>query len=344
MSTSRWDAVEQMATQSAAGARYDDRTGARVVDRSGDDPAVALCTDVLAEMPALRCLGQYTLGRTDFTVDTLESTGPHTAPALGDVDRLGRELYDHMVRLNVLLTGARTGTLIRSFVSTDRGALHWSEVSESQHLFGLSLTAAADPDDAFERQRANDRAMSALANRLRRRLRQFPRDYGGWLAHEKPRAAGASPAPERSDAAPAPVIPFLQNEGSSLATLCRDWLDPHDLHYTSVFVDGEQIAVADILHHDGLQPFASGTTPHERRRFYADFGRDLDDYSRQLDRKVFNLLDGQLLHLTLDVERGAVFHHSIGSRAYLVAVTLDQDQVAHTESKVRALAARLTGR
>ena len=73
-------------------------------------------------------------------------------------------------------------------------------------------------------------------------------------------------------------------------------------------------------------------------------GHDLDDYSRQLDVKVFDLLAGQLSYLVLDLERGAVYYHSLGTRIYLVAVTLDQDRVSHAESKVRALAERLAGR
>lgn len=343
MSTSRWDAVRQMASRTSAVARRDDRSGARIVDHSDNDDAVALCAEVFDQAPTVRCVGRYTLGKTDFTVDTLERAGAAPGPPLEDVDSLSRELYDYMVRLNARLTGARTGALIRFFLSAGHGALHWNEISESQHLVALSITdATGEPAQAFAGQREDDRAVSALANRLRRQLRQLPRDYGGWLAEE--RDAAGRREPDRLADATAPVTPFVQNEGSSLATLCRDWLDPDDLHYASVFVDGEQIAVADILHHRGLRHFSSGTTPYERRRFYAELGHDLDDYSKQLDLKVYDLFGGELRYLVLDVERGAVFFHAMGERAYLVAVTLDQDRVATSESKVRELAEHLQGR
>ncbi|MEU8238104.1 hypothetical protein AB0C07_07665 [Actinoplanes missouriensis] len=345
MSASRWEAVSPMSAPPAAGVRHDDRTGARIVDRTDNAVAVEFCVDALDQAPSVRVVGSYTLGKSDFTVDTLETAATGSDPALEDVEGVGSDLYDSMVRLNARLTDARTGALIRVFISAGRSALHWDEVSESQHLVALTLVSPAEsPAVTFETQRDSDRAVSGLANRLRKQLRQQPRDYGGWLASRRSTAgAGKPPSAAPGDAA-APVIPHVLNEGSSLAALCREWLDLADIHYASVFVGGEQIAVADILHHRGLRHFDSGTTPYERRRFYAALGHELDDYSTQLDRKVHDLLDGELAYLVLDVERGAVYYHALGDRVYLVAVTLDQDRVAEAEVRVRALARRLQGR
>jgi hypothetical protein len=351
MSTSWNNAVGQIASNAVAGGQLDDKSGARVVDRHDSADAIASCVDTLRRAAALAHIGHYTFGNPDFTVDTLAE---HSAELGLDPDRtdwllsqantLGRNLYDYMCRFDAELAAAHTGTLIRFFLSANGGAVHWNEITEAQHLIALSLHAGDKTADAqLGVQRADDQAVSELANKLRDSLSQLPRDYGGWLAEGA--TIDQPPEPATGASAESVTVPsFLVGDPSVAADVCRDALDIQDMHYVALYSGGELVAAADILHHPRLDRFAFGVTPGMRRHFYRRFGSRLGDYARDLAATVFSVVGRNVNYLVLDVERGAVYYRRVRPGTYLVAVTLDQDQVSSSELKVADLAARLAKR
>jgi hypothetical protein len=325
-------------------------TGARVIDRDDNAESVSLTAGVLAKADGLGHIGQYTFGIPDFTVDVLDdldaAAATGTERLLAQTTALGRDLYDYMIRFNSELTPARTGHLIRFFLSAGRGAVHWDEIAEGQHLVGVSLPAVTGRDDAsvFAAERANDRAVAELANELRRRLSQRPLDYGGWLAlAETAESVSAPPAPAAAESDD-PVAPSVGPGPAEMAALCSAALDHHDLHYVAIYDNGEAVASGDVLHHAALRRFAAGTTVEERRRFYAGFGSRIRDYAKDLAPTVFPVVGRHVNYFVLDVERGAVYYHRVRPGTYVFAVTLDQDRVATAESKVADLARRLSVR
>jgi hypothetical protein len=340
MSTGRGEALDRLARRAVAGAGHDERTGARVVDHGDSVEDIALCLRTLRQAPAVHYLAQYTFSDPDYTVDTLATGAPgRSERLLSSVNAFGCDLFDYMVRLGKALAAARTGGLIRCFLVADRTAVHWNEITEVQHLVALSFCDPAIPPTARPAvYRDDDRAVAELANALRGRLSQHPRDYGGWLAGSSVlpiQRRGTPTAPSEGTAEPAV-------RGSDLpAALCRDALTAANLHYAAVFTRGEPVAAADVLHHPKLRRFASGTVPAQRRQFYDEFGTLLGGFARDLSATIFPVTRGPASYLVLDVERGAVYYHWVRPDTYVIAVTLDQTKVATAELDVAELAKQL---
>lgn len=314
---------------------------ARIVGRADDPAAIDHCVATLAQSDRLALLGRYTQGVVDFTVDVPRGSSAQAADRLlvrGTA--LGRDICDYMARMDADLIPARSGRLIRILISADRGVVHGAEIAAHRHVVGVSVADAdADPAEIFARGLADDRLVADLANRLRDRLSQRALDYGGWLAAAEQEAVG----PREIDEVGVPV-PVVEGERTDLADLCRGVLHSHGVHYVAVHRQGRSVLTGDILDSPSVRRFAIGFDAGEQRRLYAKLGRRMGRYAKDLAATVNAVVGRRIEHLTLDVERGALYYRRIGPEEYVFAVTHDQNWVAHAELRVDELAQTLSER
>lgn len=312
--------------------------GAHLGDRP--PPAMRLCEELVARLPALAHLARYTAGTGDFAVDL---AGASPSPAQRQL--IGRDVVYAMVGLDAQLRGARSGDLVRLLLHTDRGALIGLAVLREQYLVALTWPdeTLGVSGEAAEAVRQVDAELSGLANQLRRAVSQRPADYGGWLElsdEERAsivRAAAVSEATSvDADGMPARVWARTA-AAESLAIICRRHLSVDGLHFVAVCRPGEVLATADVLDSPRLERFFDGTSAEARRDFYTLFGQRLDVQLRALIRAAHPALGARVHRLVLDVEQGEIYCLPLSVDRYLLAVTLDQHRVQTAEKQALAL-------
>ncbi|TDC01209.1 hypothetical protein E1091_03265 [Micromonospora fluostatini] len=306
------------------------------------------CEELMREVPGIVHLARYSTGVCDFALDADAAPGgPDPLPS-EERQLVGRDVVHVMTDLDVQLRPARSGDLIRTVLHTARGVIFALQVRREQYLVAMTRPAAPEsgPPPGQPDVRAADVGLSELANRLREAVSQQPTNYGGWLTVPVPvpEAEGGAAGPD--EAAAGPVRPRTWTADptyAGLAAICRDHLDPDDLHYAAVCRPGRVEASADLLDDDRLERFADGTGSGRRRAFYGLVGQRIDVLLRTVVRAAYPAIGSRVRRLVLDVEEGALYCYPIGLDRYLLAVTLDQSRVAAADDRAALLSGELNG-
>ncbi|MFD0200938.1 MULTISPECIES: hypothetical protein [Saccharothrix] len=301
------------------------------------DLARRACREAIADTPALHYLAHYSSGVFDFGVDALGDPplAPDTLPGgtrREELKRLGRHLTFQVATLDRALQEVRTGRLIRTVLHTEEGALFCDSVVPTEHVVGLVLDhAGAGPLFGHPAVDEADRAVAALATRLRAQLSLGSLNPGGWDS-----AADVVPLPVEDD------LSAHVTAGEGPLTACLAAVRAQDLHLVAHVVDGEVRAMVDCLGDPSLAPFFKQVTVDARRRFYHGFVQELGALTTKLNRAVSPVVGGLMARLVFDVEMGAIYYYRLRSGEYLVGVTIDQSRVRAADDRMSALAEELT--
>ncbi|MEU5692891.1 hypothetical protein [Actinosynnema sp. NPDC020468] len=296
------------------------------------------CVSAVRKTPALAHVSHYGEGLFNLSADRLGPDYRGREALRG----LGRRLDSFVARVETRLLGARTGLLIRTVLHTASGSLQCNSVVPGQSVVGLSR-GVPPPDLALSRTPEvlqADRELSALATALRKLVRQLSQNPGGYESEgETPSLTSLHPPLEPWSRTTSDELP------AGLARACLDAVRAEDLHYVAYCTTDGVGFEADQLAHPSLRSFFVGITVEARRNFYRVFSRELVDLARR-----FNQLnagvgpEGPLLRLVLDVEQGAIYYYRLNPRAYLVGVTIDQEQVTNADHRLADLARPYTTR
>ncbi|NUT47555.1 MAG: hypothetical protein HOV94_09645 [Saccharothrix sp.] len=301
------------------------------------DLARVACRDAVADTPALHYLAHYSSGVFDFGVDVLGDPGAEPGALPGgsrreELKRLGRFLTFQVATLDRALQEVRTGRLIRTVLHTDEGALFCDSVVPTEHVVGLVLDhAGTGPLFGHPAVDEADRAVAALATRLRGQLSLGTLNPGGWE-----NARDVAPLPTADGAEPHVTA------GEGPLTACLAAVRPDDLHLVAHVVAGEVRVMVDCLGDPSLAPFFKQVTVDARRRFYHGFVQELGALAGKLNRAVNPVVGGLMERLVLDVEMGAIYYYRLRAGEYLVGLTIDQARVPSADDRMSALAAELT--
>jgi len=134
-------------------------------------------------------------------------------------------------------------------------------------------------------------------------------------------------------------VPYRPEAHQHLVEACRARLSPDDLHYVAFYAGHECVFRVDIFDDPALGTFHGLVEASARRAAYDAQGPAVEEALESFNRTYRDLDVGILIRLVLDVERGAVYYFTIDrdTGRYLLAVTLDQEQVHHTDTKVARL-------
>jgi hypothetical protein len=288
------------------------------------DEQLALCRAAISGGRGLRYLAHYTNGVFDFAVhdlDPVPDDDPH--------ERTGRHFSSETSELDRALRGVRSGQLIRVVLQTRDGAIYCCSVVPNEYLVGFALDAA--------QVRSADVATAELVTELRRLAGQGAQNPGGWFA-AKPVGEDTGDFPvQRGSGDPR----YENHDETTGFEPCRAAVSVADLHYVALWRNGAPSVVADHLEHRSVARFLGRVDADARRRRYREFGAQLPTIVGQLSRSVESVLGIRTTRLTLDLEQGAIYYRRVRAGEFLVGVTLDQDQVAHTEDKIAELSGQL---
>jgi len=62
----------------------------------------------------------------------------------------------------------------------------------------------------------------------------------------------------------------------------------------------------------------------KQTQYYLDFGKEVSSFVDPINHRLFDLQQGQLFRVTLDVEKGGFFYHQISDACYVIGATIDQ--------------------
>lgn len=133
--------------------------------------------------------------------------------------------------------------------------------------------------------------------------------------------------------------PYRPEAHQNLVELCRTRLDAADLHYVAYYAGHQAVFRVDMLDDPALGSFHGLVEPQARREAYDAQGPEVEAALTSFNRTFSGLDVGVLIRLVLDVERGAVYYFTVDrdTGRYVLAVTLDQEQVHRTDAKVAKL-------
>ncbi|MEV8319851.1 hypothetical protein AB0Q95_37405 [Streptomyces sp. NPDC059900] len=299
----------------------------------------------------LQYVAHYVKGVFNFSADLLDDPGldaffpPEDSRRLRRAfyARMGRQLNYVVNRLDESLTPVESGRLIRTVWDLRDGALYHYFIRPGECLVGVALGS-----DAVHRA---DLAMAGLANAIQASLHRPALDTGGFLytashqeqlqreqqeEQERRRAADADGPPAgRHTHVPQPLTRGQQE----LLSLCAAAVDVHDLHYVAYFRAGDHHFAADVLDHEGLNPYFAWVTRDKRREHYEHIGHRLHFITGRLDHTLVPVTGSRLSRTVLDVEEGAVYYYAVGGGTYLLGVTLDQNRVSQADQRMARLLA-----
>ncbi|MGW7418875.1 hypothetical protein ACWGJB_02185 [Streptomyces sp. NPDC054813] len=272
-----------------------------------------------------------------------ESPGSKSAlsPESAAHERSGRQLYYILEELEPDFTALRTGSLIRTILRVPTGAVLYYLVEPGFHLYGATA--------AVERLDELDARMAECVNGLRLPARYSPLNYGSWFNDapwmREPTTGSRPPAdpyPEREASLPVgPYVAENRREAPApppdVADALRSSLDIEGLHYIAYHKSPTAAWGYDIFDHPGLGSFFRVQTPERRRGRYGRMGQLLPGVARRMNLSLQAILRGELIHVVLDVEQGAVYFHTLPGQRFLMGVTLDQSRVTEADQTVSRL-------
>jgi hypothetical protein len=288
---------------------------------------------------ALHWLGHFVNGDATFSVDVLDDdgfdgvfSGPDAVPdqLRQSLVKLGRRLNYDLPRIDKDLRGLRTGQLIRVVFDVQTVGLFWYWIHEREYLIGMTL-AGDQVDDA-------DRDVAYVAESILELYGRPRRNYGGFQKGLIGRRTARHHVGEDVCIKRSLRLP---KDADELVRQCQVAVDPRDLHYVSIFVDGAWVLSADVLDASPSTRDYGGVPAELRRSLYEQVGEriqyDVAEFDRLL-RTVTRHRPGRLMRTVFDVESGAIYQHVLDMYRNLVGVTVYQDEVAYAEDRVRTLA------
>ncbi|GLZ41967.1 hypothetical protein [Actinokineospora sp. NBRC 105648] len=301
----------------------------RVDDRvDPDDAAMAAvladCEELMARTPELDYLAYVGLGTPLVElVRTGVPAGTPGAPPSGSLaeafKRLAKQMALRVWHLDRELQVARTGRLIRTVLHSEGHALFYDMVRPGVEFLGV--VTLTDHPDSDQRVWAGDRAVAALADKLRARAELKSVNYGSF---------------EAPFDGTAPQVPATGGVEDRL----RAAVGPVGLHFASYWA-GDRSVVLDCLDDPELAADHVGITPAARRGFHLRFARDLRTLATELKQTCGGALRGRLNRVVLDVEQGAVYYLRLPAQRYVTAVTIRQPMVSLAGETVGRLAKTL---
>lgn len=303
------------------------------------DSTVFQCRNAIRGHREIQHLAHYGDGVFDFSIDWLDQqAGASGRPHRHDLQRLGRALSFTLDRMDRTLQEVRTGAMIRMVLQTKSGAAITNAVVPRKNLVGLVLdqpTSSGTDDHQAPTTHVTtaDRAMSALATKLRELIQLRSANPGGWEDVTDEPAETEEPAGE-------PYVCTLttpDRRDAAVIDACRRAVHPDDLHFVAYCADDEVVFTADHLDSPVLGPFFTVLNLATRRKFYQEFSRELGTLVVELGRTVRGVLGGPLQRLVLDVEQGAVYYYRLRPCMYLVGVTLHQNRVSQADERLAEL-------
>jgi hypothetical protein len=294
------------------------------------DAALRICDEVV-DVAGPQSIVRITSGVTDFAVDAFDDLPDGSQRLRQACNKTARLVASVTTIQDGKLADVRTGQLIRVVLHGERGAVYCLSVVPGQYIVGFTIAPAPDDTDLSKVNpvHATDEAISALVGRLRNRMGLTEQNPGSF--HRR--------GETRSDRSLPPAVAGQRDRAEF--GLMEAEVDPADLHLAALMAPGDELVV-DQLGHPQLSRFFGLIGVEARRKFYAEFARDLPKTAGQLGRLVRTSVGGSLVRLVLDVEQGAVYWYRLGAGRYLMGVTLDQEQVEAADDKMARLARRLS--
>jgi|SRR5215470_11357560 len=293
------------------------------------DDALRLCDEII-DASGPQSIVRITSGVTDFAVDAFDELPGDSEPLRDACNRTARLVASVISIQDGKLVDARTGQLIRILMHGEHGAVYCFSVVPGQFIVGF--TVAPTPKGAelsrADSVHATDEAISGLVARLRRRMGLTDQNPGSYYRRSE----------TRSDRSRPPAVTGRRDRPEF--QLIDAHVDPADLHLAALIAPGDELVV-DQLAHPQLSRFFGLISVDARRKFYAEYARDLPKIAGQLGRLVRTSVGGSLLRLVLDVEQGAVYWYRLGAGRFLMGVTLDQEQVEAADNKMSSLALQI---
>lgn len=266
----------------------------------------------------------------DFDVDVLGDAGRDPAECRSRCRQAGRQLCGTFCAMDETLQAVATGALIRIVVHTDEGAFCCNSTVPGSFLVGVVFERLSEPAAALSAQPgvdACDKAVSGLVTTQRALLSLGSQNPGGF-EHRPSRTSPGWTGPHR-------VQGFDPN--GLVTSAFQDAIDPADLHFVALCVDGGIELTADCLGDERLSRFFTQIDVATRETFYQKFIGGLGLDASRFARTVAPVIGTRLLRLVLDVEQGAIYYYRLRSGAYLAGVTLDQARVQAADDKMSAL-------
>jgi hypothetical protein len=288
---------------------------------------------------ALHYVAYFVRGNCRFAVDVVDGNDlepdflleGHSGGRRGELLRSGQQLNFIVSRLDKAVEAVRSGRLIRTVFNVTSGALYYFSVVPGEYLIGATF----DTSMVLHA----DESMGWLVDRTRTAMGWGgAANPGGFLTEHE------VPAPDQFRTQLPPYVVNKGDEPDEIAGPCSLVLNPENVHYIAFFRDAECTFTADILRHEGLNPYFVGIGREERRSVYQRIGKLLYLVTGQLDHSLAQLLGGQLVRTVLDVEAGALYYMRISDREFLVGVTMDQSRVAVADRQLAELALTLQNR
>jgi hypothetical protein len=286
----------------------------------------------------------------DFDVDVLSER------ARSGCRRTGQQLCVAFWELDQTLQRVRSGALIRTVLHTDRGACYCNSIVPGQCVVAVVFdrleTAPGAPLSLQRLVRACDMAVAELVNAQRDRLSQGSQNPGGFRSYveEVPRPVwggarkahiqhwpSVALADHYTEAQPA-AEPVPASTVAAVEEAFTGAIDPADLHYVALCVQGSTVLSVDCLDDGELGRFFTQITVADRRTFYGEFGHSLEFVAGRLARVAAAAIGSRLLRAVLDVEQGAIYYYRLELGKYLVGVTLDQARVLNADDRMARLA------
>jgi hypothetical protein len=301
---------------------------------------LTVAQNVVLSDGGLHHVAHYSNGVFDFEADILRHATVRpllppeqtTEQCREEYRRAGRQFAFIMSRLDDRLRPLRSGALIRTVLHADSGTIIGNSVVPGQLLVGIHLEPAAGPEPdqplaKVDGVRRADQAAARLVRDVRRTLSQGSQNPGGW-----------STGSAATDPGPVAQVHLTGAPDDPVADLCRSALRLTGPHYLAYYRDGACTVTVDLLEHDRLSRFFTQITVNARRDGYRDIGDDLVEQAAHLARVARPAIGGGLARIVLDVQQGAVYYYRVNRQAYVVGVTLDQDEVASTDDIMAELA------
>lgn len=292
--------------------------------------AQQLCRDAVRKNASLAHVAHYSQGVFDFSVDTLGENA-----RLEVLRQLGRRIGFTVDDLDRRLQEPRTGSLIRTVVHTESGAVLCESVVPRENVVGICRTRRRENEPLSKAAdvRAADQAMSDLVRQLRARVSLLSQNHGGWeTADEVEALTSVEPQAE-------PQVVRHADVPDEIVAACRAKVRPEDLQYVGYCSRGALLLEMDHLGHPSLAPFFTQITVAARRAFYRGFAVQLATVAQHFNRLVASATPrGRLLRLVLDVEQGAIYYYRLTTDSYLVGVTITQSRVSGADDRMADLA------
>jgi hypothetical protein len=305
------------------------------------DEIRALCLSLIRQLPELHYLAHYTNGGYDFSYDVLATLpDPHAEPHI--YERAGIQIANAVHGFDIALRQVRTGALIRTVAHAKRGMMMCNSVVPEEHVvaFTHDQTAVAVPDSVLADlagARKVDTAIAQLVTVLRKQVSLGQQNPGSYIS-TKPEDrlegddAGTGGFAVFSAATPDP------DENLPLGEMLESRVSEDDLQFVAYCRGPRTEATADRLHHPQLGGYFHQISVAERRAFYEELCRELPGMVRQIGRMTSMIIGGRVDRLVLNVEQGAIYYYRTGLGEYVMGVTIVQDRVGVTDSKMSRIA------